>query len=232
VYYNHIDAPEINHQTLHANDGFFIRYAPWINDEIFKFIYSNIKDYSLLDLYRLYNLYSLGKQAQKVSGCFLEVGVANGGSGSMLSYIAKEQNKVCYLADTWEGVVKSSEKDTTYIGKEFKYAEVETVNHLLSSLSTFENTKLLKGIFPDDTSAEIKENISFAHIDVDTYGSCKDTADWLIPKLSVGAIVVFDDYGFMGLEGVTRYCNEFLSDPRFIYNYNLNGHATFVKIKD
>lgn len=232
VFYHHVNSPEIAHQTLHANESFFIRYAPWILDEQFKLIYHLVKDYTLLDLYRLFDLYSLSKQTSKIDGCFLEVGVANGGSGSLLSFVAKEQNKTCYLADTWKGVVKASDKDTHFVGGEFEYAETEVVNHLLSCLNTTKNTQLLVGIFPDETSEKIKDHISFIHIDVDTYISCKDTVEWAIPKLSLGGIIVFDDYGFMGLEGVTRYVNEFAEDPRFIYNYNLNGHATFVKIKE
>jgi O-methyltransferase len=232
TFYHHVNSPEIAHQVIHANQEFLRRYAPWVMDEQFKFIYHLIKDYSLLDLYRLYDLYSLAIQSSKISGCILEVGVANGGSGALLSFVAKEQNKTCYLADTWKGVVKASDKDTNFVGGEFEYAETEVVNHLLSSLNTTANTQLLVGIFPDDTAKNIKDRISFIHIDVDTYISCKDTIEWAISKLSIGAIIVFDDYGFLGLEGVTRYVNEFSKDARFIYNYNLNGHATFVKIKE
>lgn len=232
TFYHHVNSPEIAHQVIHANQEFLRRYAPWVMDEQFKFIYHLIKDYSLLDLYRLYDIYSLAKQSSKIGGCILEVGVANGGSGALLSFVAKEQNKTCYLADTWKGVVKASDKDTNFVGGEFEYAETEVVNHLLSSLNTTANTQLLVGIFPDDTAKNIKDRISFIHIDVDTYISCKDTVEWAISKLSIGAIIVFDDYGFLGLEGVTRYVNEFSKDARFIYNYNLNGHATFVKIKE
>ena len=232
TFYHHVNSPEIAHQVIHANQEFLRRYAPWVMDEQFKFIYQLIKDYSLLDLYRLYDLYSLAIQSSKISGCILEVGVANGGSGALLSFVAKEQNKTCYLADTWKGVVKASDKDTNFVGGEFEYAETEVVNHLLSSLNTTANTQLLVGIFPDDTAKNIKDRISFIHIDVDTYISCKDTVEWAISKLSIGGIIVFDDYGFLGLEGVTRYVNEFSKDARFIYNYNLNGHATFVKIKE
>ena len=232
LYYHHVNSPEIAHQIIHANQSFPRRYAPWVMEENFKQIYNFVKDYSMLDHYRLYDLYSLAKQSSKIEGCILEVGVANGGSGALLSILAKEQNKNCYLADTWKGVVKASEKDTSYVGGEFDYCRTEIVNHLLSCVNTATNTKLLVGIFPDDTGEQIIDKVSFIHIDVDTYISCKDTVEWAISKLSIGGIIVFDDYGFLGLEGVTRYVNEFSEDPRFIYNYNLNGHATFVKIKE
>ena len=191
TFYHHVNSPEIAHQVIHANQEFLRRYAPWVMDEQFKFIYQLIKDYSLLDLYRLYDLYSLAIQSSKISGCILEVGVANGGSGALLSFVAKEQNKTCYLADTWKGVVKASDKDTYFVGGEFEYAETEVVNHLLSSLNTTANTQLLVGIFPDDTAKKIKDRISFIHIDVDTYISCKDTIEWAISKLSRVIIIHF-----------------------------------------
>ncbi len=232
LFYHHAQSPEVTHQIIHANEGFFIRYAPWVTDKYFRFIYMFVRDYSLLDLYRLFDLYTYAKQCKKVPGCFLEVGVANGGSGALLSAIAKDQNKKCYLADTWEGVVKSGEKDTTFSGGEFDYAETEVVLHLLSGLNTLNNTHLLKGIFPDETADKIDENISLIHVDVDTYQSCKDVFEWAKSKMSIGGVIVFDDYGFLGLEGVTRFANELMEDPNYIYSYNLNGHATFVKIKD
>jgi O-methyltransferase len=48
------------------------------------------------------------------------------------------------------------------------------------------------------------------------------------PRLSVGGIVVFDDYGFLRCEGVTKLVDEMnLTDG--IKMYNLNGQAVIVK---
>lgn len=35
-----------------------------------------------------------------------------------------------------------------------------------------------------------------AHVDVDTYQCAKDTVDWPLPRMPIGAKIVFDDYGF------------------------------------
>lgn len=48
--------------------------------------------------------------------------------------------------------------------------------------------------------------------------------------MPVGAILVFDDYGFYGCEGVTTFCNELKTCSDLIFTHNLNGHAVFVKI--
>tara|TARA_B110000503_G_scaffold124226_1_gene190576 strand:- start:474 stop:623 length:150 start_codon:yes stop_codon:yes gene_type:complete len=46
----------------------------------------------------------------------------------------------------------------------------------------------------------------------------------------VGAILVFDDYGFYGCEGVTTFCDELKHRDDLIFPHNLNGHTVFVKI--
>jgi O-methyltransferase len=61
------------------------------------------------------------------------------------------------------------------------------------------------------------------------YQSAKDVLEWVWPKLSKGGIVVFDDYGFKGCDGVARLVNEEKLKKDRICIYNLNGHAVFIK---
>jgi O-methyltransferase len=53
--------------------------------------------------------------------------------------------------------------------------------------------------------------------------------EYVWPRLVSGGIVVFDDYGTHGCEGVTRLVNEMsvLNDRTFIYN--ANGHGILLK---
>jgi O-methyltransferase len=89
---------------------------------------------------------------------------------------------------------------------------------------------LLRGIFPDETADTIRGPIALLHVDVDVYQSAKDTVDWALPRLPVGATIIFDDYGFFGCEGVTRLANQLRNDLKgFTFFYNLNGHAIFVR---
>jgi len=67
------------------------------------------------------------------------------------------------------------------------------------------------------------------HIDVDTYDSAKDIVEWVWPRLSVGGAVVFDDYGFVRCEGVTKLVNELSSDNDKLFIHNLNGHGLIFK---
>ena len=67
------------------------------------------------------------------------------------------------------------------------------------------------------------------HCDVDVYQSAKDVVDWVLPRLSQGGVIVFDDYGFTSCEGVTRLVNEYRERPEFMFFHNLNGHGILYK---
>ncbi len=50
------------------------------------------------------------------------------------------------------------------------------------------------------------------------------------PRLPVRGIVVYDDYGFFGCDGVRTYVDAQVGQPDRLVLYNLNGHAVNVKI--
>jgi O-methyltransferase len=48
--------------------------------------------------------------------------------------------------------------------------------------------------------------------------------------LVVGGIVVYDDYGFNGCDGIRRHVEEHRLDRDCLLVHNLNGHAILIKI--
>ena len=133
------------------------------------------------------------------------------------------------FADTFLGVVKAGELDTAYVGGEHSDTSVETIEALLTELGVREDCTLLQGMLLEDTGARGPERIALLHCDVDVYESCRGVVGWCLPHLAPGAVLVFDDYGFMSRERVTRFCNELRQQPGLLFIHNLNGHALFVK---
>lgn len=208
-------------------------YAPWLDDNEFIEVYKIIEQYTLVDKYRCYELWQLVKQTAKLDGALLEVGVWKGGTGALISKSAQISNikNSVYLCDTFSGVVKAGEKDTAYKGGEHADTSAEKVEKLISKLK-LKNTKILIGMFPEDTAKNVLDKkFRFCHIDVDVYQSSKDTVNWIWEKLVVGGMIVFDDYGFTGCDGVTKYVNELSKRRDLIVIHNLNGHAVVIKIK-
>lgn len=207
-------------------------YAPWLQDQKFNDVYGSIAGYTLVDRYRCYELWQLVEQSAKLRGALLEVGVWRGGTGALIAKKAKESGiaDTVYLCDTFTGVVKAGEKDSRYKGGEHADTSKEIVEELLAGLE-LDNTMILVGMFPDETSGLVTdEAFRFCHIDVDVYQSAKDVVEWLWPKLVVGGMVVFDDYGFRGCDGVTRFVNEERGKEDRLVIHNLNGHAILIKI--
>lgn len=206
-------------------------YSPWLQDEEFKKTFRFAKENTLVDVYRCFELWTLIKQANKLKGDVLEVGVWKGGTGSLLAS-AVSKDATVYLCDTFSGVVKAGKKDNQYIGGEHADTSEDIVKHLFEQLN-ITNYSILKGIFPDETSSGITDKkFKFCHIDVDVYQSAKETFLWVWQRMEIGGIVVFDDYGFAACEGITDLINNELQlREDLIMVHNLNGHAVLIKIK-
>ncbi|MEW5904764.1 MAG: TylF/MycF/NovP-related O-methyltransferase [Pseudomonadota bacterium] len=208
-------------------------YSPWQDDADFKAIYEAVRQHTLVDIFRLHELYALTRQLGKLpEGDILEVGVWRGGSGALLAHTAKQcgLSSQVFLADTFLGVVKAGEKDSKYTGGEHADTSIETVQTLFRGLG-LERYEILQGIFPEQTGDSIADRkFRLCHIDVDVYNSAKDVNEWVWPRLVPGGLVVYDDYGFEPCVGVTRYVNEQFDLADRLVLHNLNGHALVVKL--
>ena len=208
-------------------------YSPWASDKKFNQTFDVVKENTLVDKYRCYELWQLIGQVKNVEGAILEVGVWRGGTGAILAKSAQmhEIKDPVYLCDTFEGVVKTSKADPDYHGGEHSDTTEDTVVRLLRKMQ-LKHAKTLKGIFPEDTQSQIKEKkFRFCHIDVDVYQSAKDVLDWVWPKLSKNGVVVFDDYSFETTKGVQKLVSEEVKKKQPFFIHNLNGHAIFIKTK-
>lgn len=209
-------------------------YAPWKEDHEFMDIYLEVKKNTLVDIYRCYELWNLTEQIFRLNpnASFIEVGVWRGGTAAVIAkkLSTLQANVDFYLADTFQGVQKSSEKDTFYFNGEHKDTSKEIVEKIISGKYT--NCKILKGIFPNETSNSISTDkiFGFCHIDVDVYDSAKGIVDWIWDKLIIGGIIIFDDYGFHTCDGVTKFVNEIKIHKNNLSLYNLNGHAILIKL--
>lgn len=188
----------------------------------------------MVDLYRLYELSNLAREAADLDGDYLEVGTWRGGSSAIVQQarISKEHNGKFYVADTFKGVVKANPAaDTIYKGGEHSDAKLEHLDLLYRELK-LEKPEILVGIFPDDFININIGKLAFVHIDVDTYESAKSVFYWCLPRFISGSIIVFDDFGFHGCDGVTLLVKELSTKSnlcdKFYTIYNLNGHAILI----
>ena len=204
-------------------------YLPWRSDKEFNDLYQKFHEYTLNPESRVYNVYKLSQKYLKADTSFIEVGTWKGGVSAIVAHANSKKNVEYYLCDTFEGVVKSSKKDTFFKDKEYSDASIEDVK----SATSFINSKvnLVSGTFPESfKNINLEHPISFAHIDVDTYNSAKDSIDFILNNSIKGAVLVLDDYGGWFTDGVTKLGNELIENQQLFAVPNHIGQLILFKI--
>ncbi len=218
--------PDVPHEVIRTS----ATYAPWQNDQDFRATYEEIRGFTLVDPYRCYELWTLAGRLARLRGDAVEVGVWRGGTGALIARKLKSAapDRFVYLCDTFTGVAGAGLQDTHYKGGEHADTSIEVVRALLDRME-LKNTRILVGTFPQETAESVSSaELALVHIDVDVHDSAKWCFEWAWPRLVSGGVVVFDDYGFHGCEGITRMVNA-ITKPDATIIYNLNGHAIAVK---
>ncbi len=118
-------------------------------------------------------------------GCFVEVGVFEGGSAQALYQVAERQGRKIFLYDTFEGIPYQDPVDPHKVG-DFEGGDPEYISLILPKAI------VTKGIFPK--SALPMPPVAFVHLDVDQYRSYKEAMEYLEPLMVPGGVMWFDDY--------------------------------------
>ncbi|MBL0202826.1 MAG: methyltransferase [Candidatus Microthrix parvicella] len=210
--------------------------SPWYDDQAFLATYEAVVDNTLVDIYRCWDLWAALAQVAEVPGDVLEVGVWRGGTGALMAERARRLglDAEVILADTFRGVVNAGSEDPWYRGGEHSDTSVAIVEELLAGFPGVRH-RIAEGMFPDDTGEELAgRSLRLVHIDVDVYDSAKATLNWAWPRLGVGGLVIFDDYGFYECEGVAALGAELMAAAGTVLRgiTSLNGHLTLVKLAD
>jgi O-methyltransferase len=149
-------------------------------------------------------------------GDFVECGVWRGGNSILAAGIFKMygSNKKVYLFDTFEGMTRPTDNDA-HLGSGKKamgeFIDNQKENHndwcyasLEDVKANFERVNLLGDniVFVKGDVAEtlakpenLPQKISVLRLDTDWYESTKLELDVLYPRLSVGGVLIIDDYG-------------------------------------
>jgi O-methyltransferase len=136
-------------------------------------------------------------QTSPPGGCFVELGVYQGGSACHLLVLAKQQRRELHLFDTFTGIPEASAGDWHVIG-DFSRVNLADVQQALAG-AIFHI-----GVFPATLAGLTLPPIAFAHIDCDQYASTKAAIEQL--PMMPGGIMLFDDWH--ELPGATRAVDE------------------------
>lgn len=153
------------------------------------------------------------RNALSIPGDFVECGV---NAGLLSITVAQFLNfskidRTFWLFDTYAGVpmerVPIGEKDNIAGFNAKWYSDCWDI--AVRNFAAFPNAKLVRGILPDTLSDAPIDRISYLSIDLNYADAEMSVIERLWPKLSPGAIVVIDDYGFSGHEIQFQAWNDF-----------------------
>ena len=193
----------------------------------FMSIYERVRPQTMLSIERLYDMYLSCRyvEAAQVPGCILEVGVWKGGALGTALLSEPESTRPVIGFDTFEGhfMPEADEIDirghnmrerwieTTSTGETWAAADVDECYEFLASLTTWkQRISLVKGDAKVTVPDWSPQPIAILRIDCDWYAESKIALTELWPHVSIGGLLILDDYGHH--EGQRRAVDEFFSD--------------------
>ena len=157
--------------------------------------------------WRVYvNCWAIKRAVNECKGDLVECGTWLGTTAltGMLyaNYSSEDNDKRFYLVDSWEGIDQDNLLPGESVGyassKKERYSGVfEQVKKIFSSMK---NVVLVKGFVPGILNQVDANLIAYLHLDMNSATPEIEALRYFWPKLSPGAVVVLDDYGFSGHE--------------------------------
>lgn len=167
------------------------------------------------------------EMSNRLPGNLAEVGVYKGGSAEIINNSMKS-GKSLFLFDTFEGLpYEKSEHDNFFNKGDFRGSSFDEIKKQFES---FKNIHVFKGVFPEQNHEEInEETFSLVHLDVDMYKCTMDCLSFFYKRMTIGGIIVLDDYLDHHCEGVTKAVDKFFSDKTEKPRYVKDGQARIIK---
>jgi O-methyltransferase len=163
---------------------------------------------------RCYMLHQFALRAAKLDGDMAECGVFRGGTAHLLSETLRgaAAKVTLHLFDSFQGMPPTAKPLRDYhMPGDFGNTSVARVQR---RLSVYDFVQFHVGFVPETFSdLDPASRFSFVHIDMDIYPSTHECCRWFWPRLSVGGVMVFDDYGFFPYRAAARAAvDEFFAD--------------------
>ena len=212
---------------LDNNDEIIISsatHAPWKKDKKFNIFFHKIKHLTLLDSARSYTLWQCSKNLRNINGQILDIGCLMGGAGFIMSKINSKGNT--YLFDSFSGFRKN---DGLHKKDVFVYDDISLIKKNIKKLK-LKRINIFKAYFPKNINIKINR-VKLCHIDVNTYYDTKKIFNFLKKKIIKGGIIIFDDFGIWGVDGIKKFIYEIekKNSREFYFIKNYMGQCILIK---
>ena len=187
--------------------------------------YPGKRDRQVMAIQSLQNVIS-----NKIPGAVAEFGCFKGHTAIQIAHTMEKMSdrSQFFLFDSFQGVPASTHPDDSYWQKGALTAEYSVVK---MRFAPFKNVEIVKGYFKDVLPSYSNLRIKFAHVDADLYVSIKEVNEWLLGRMELGGIIIYDDYDFETCPGAMKAVDEDLAEHTDFYKWYLpTGKLMAVKI--
>jgi hypothetical protein len=148
----------------------------------------------------------------RLPGDFVECGVNTGVlSLAICEYVDfNSLQKSFYLFDTYAGIPESQMSGTERPGRLLSNTKYpDCYEQTLANFGPFPRAKLVRGLVPDTLATAPIDRVAYLSIDMNIAYPERKAIEYFWPKLSPGAFVVLDDYGWQDYEEQRRSMDDF-----------------------
>lgn len=162
--------------------------------------------------FRLHQGIWCAAHAMNLPGDFVELGT---GRGMTMSAVLEalptweDSGKKLFLCDTFQpfGVDATTGHQMTSAGINPVYAE--NLTQVTNTFRKRKNVRFVEGLLPDSLEHLDAQEIAFLHIDLNSAEPEVQSLELLWPRLTSGALVLLDDYAYVGSETQYAAMNRF-----------------------
>jgi len=154
--------------------------------------------------------------AARLEGDFVECGVNRGFLSSAIMELLDWDTlgKTFWLLDTFSGVDETilppAEREHVHDRpRHHGSAYVDGVETVRSNFASWKNVRIIVGSVPSTLSLLETDTIAYLHLDMNASTPEVATLDALWPRLTRGAVVLLDDWGYKGFEPQHQAMGEF-----------------------
>lgn len=199
----------------------------WDDDPDFAPLFEAMSERTLVDRQRSYVLYRSAIQARVLDGQAAEVGVYKGGTALLLRETLSGSGKVLHLFDTFEGMPETDAARDIHRAGDFDDTSLASVRAFVGD---GDDVEYHQGLFPSTATVIEPDRFALVHVDADIYSSVRACCEFFYPRLTPGAVLLFDDYGFRSCPGAMEAVDEFFDDAREVPLYLPTGQALVRKL--
>jgi hypothetical protein len=211
----------------YAEDELWTRHGhSFVDDFRFRRAYERAVQAGRFDYgirWRVHTILWAAATAARAEGAFVECGTGRGFMASAICEYLAWDDRPFYLYDTFEPLLDPAlPPPATY---------AQSVNDVRANFAQWAGVRLVVGNLPD-TLTDTPEQVAFLHVDLNDAPPERDAVRHFWPRMTPGAILVYDDYGWAGWEASRAAADQLSAELGFSILTLPTGQGLVVKTLD